>query len=244
MIRRPLVLFIFLIFFSCQAELRHEKSSKAYSTMALFGGSYTVIPEADFIKDYWKSQYGISIRDYGVRGAGFSILTSEDSIPRQVELACSDMTPAYDIYILWASSNDFIKCNDNVGNLTDYSAYDNYSLSSLGTQCGGINYSITKIKEKAPNALILFLSSIPVFITDKGYSLNCSDSDEMSYFVMMQKKCCLIHGVAFLDQFNGSAFTQQNFNDYYQTDGIHLNENGYKMLLKPQISFFSSVFGI
>ena len=44
-------------------------------TIALFGGSFSVIPDSDVATDYWAEQLDAKITKYGVGGAGFSIKT-------------------------------------------------------------------------------------------------------------------------------------------------------------------------
>lgn len=205
--------------------------------MAVFGGSYSVIPESEIAKNIWKEEMNITITDYGVRGAGFSTLSSEYHIPSQIDVACAEENPLYDVYVLWASTNDYRKCNDKAGEVFDYSVSDGYSIASLATQCGGINYSIAKIREKAPEAKILFFSSTPIFQSEKDYSVDYTGDDGFAHFVALQRQCCEQQGVPFLDQFYDSPLTVDNWRLYFQEDVLHLNEAGYRLLAVKQKEF-------
>lgn len=208
--------------------------------MAVFGGSYSVIPESEVAKDIWRSSLSITITDYGVRGAGFSVLSSDHHIPSQVDEACREETPTYDIYLFWASTNDFRKCSDKVGQAIDYTDYDGFAEESLITQCGGINYCFNRIREKAPKAKILFMSSTPLFNDEKGFSINYTNLDGMFAFVEQQKICCQRQGIPFLNQFSNCLLTLDNWQTYFQPDALHLNEAGYRLLAERQKSFIEN----
>ena len=106
-------------------------------SIAVFGGSLSVNDESDAAKQMWADLLDAEITTYGAGGAGFS-LEQGYSIQHQVDTA-----GLHDIYILWASTNDFTNCRD-VGTWKDYTAYDGYDESRLSSQCGGINYCIRK----------------------------------------------------------------------------------------------------
>ena len=73
-------------------------------SVAVFGGSVSVIPESDSAKVLWEKHLGLTITNYGVPGAGFSSLQGK-SMQQQV-----DEAGVFDIYILWASTNDYNYC--------------------------------------------------------------------------------------------------------------------------------------
>ncbi|MEQ8535070.1 MAG: SGNH/GDSL hydrolase family protein, partial [Imperialibacter sp.] len=78
------------------------KASANYGkSVAVFGGSVSVIPDSDSAKVQWERQLGMKITNYGVSGAGFSSLQGK-SLQQQV-----DEAGVFDIYILWASTNDY-----------------------------------------------------------------------------------------------------------------------------------------
>ena len=157
---------VLTIFVSCQVlgvAGEPENERVICHSIAVFGGSYSVVPESKIAKDAWRERYGLTITDYGVGGAGFSLLSSVSNIQFQVDNACDETKQVYDAYLLWASTNDYRLCNDRAGVSTDYTIDDGFSTEGRKTQSGGINYCIKRIKEKAPEALILFVSSTPLF---------------------------------------------------------------------------------
>ncbi|MBR5385222.1 MAG: SGNH/GDSL hydrolase family protein [Bacteroidales bacterium] len=213
-------------------------------TLALFGGSYTEIPASAVAKDYWQDSLGVKVVNYGVGGAGFSNLTQGEGkhIQWQVDQACAPDAPVYDIYLLWASTNDFYWASDYCGTADDYTDYDGYDTTSLATQCGGINYAISKIREKAPGSQILFMTSTKSFravpkSSDPRYIV---DKNGMNYFVEKQILCCQAAGVPYLDLFTIPPFNEDNASEYYEDDGIHLNENGYKAIRDLQVKFLTA----
>lgn len=213
-------------------------------TVAVFGGSFSVIPASEVAKDCWKEQLGVEVFNYGFSGAGFSNRTQKKGkhIQFQIDSACAPGERVYDTYILWASTNDFTKVNGLPGDPWDYTEKDGYDESKLSTQCGGINYAIRRIREKAPKARILFMTSTKCFRkigpgTDPSY-----DGEEchgMNEFVAKQILCCEAAGIPFLDQFTLPPFNEENFHEYVEKDNLHLNRNGYKALSALQVEFLS-----
>ena len=121
---------------------RNYNVKNAFKTIGVFGGSFSVISESDAAKKYWKEYLRCTVTNYGEGGAGYSSLQKGlqgHSIQDQV-----DGAGVHDIYILWASTNDFTNSRE-IGTYSDYTAIDNYDDNKLVTQCGGINYCIKKI---------------------------------------------------------------------------------------------------
>ena len=215
-----------------QAEtdtLKLQESFNYGKSVAVFGGSVSVIPESDSAKVLWEERLGMTITNYGVPGAGFSSLQGK-SMQQQV-----DEAGVFDIYILWASTNDYT--NDRaIGTYTDYSEFDNYDEEKLTTQAGGINYCIKKIYEINPKATIYFFTSSKAF-NDRG-AYDPFYSEGMVKHVDMQKKISELHGVTVLDQFLLGGYNIYN-KDLYYRDAIHMNELGYKKIGELQVSFLA-----
>lgn len=210
-------------------NLPFEKSFNYGKSVAVFGGSVSVIPESDSAKILWEKYLGMTITDYGVPGAGFSSLQGK-SIQKQV-----DEAGVFDIYILWASTNDYTNHRD-VGAYTDYTAFDGYDEKKLTSQAGGINYCIKRIYEKNPQAVIYFFTSSKAFNDRGGYDPFYEKG--MNEYVEIQKKICLLHGIPFLDQYFLGGYNIYN-KDLYYRDPIHMNALGYKKLGKLQVSFLA-----
>ena len=206
-------------------------------SIGVFGGSLSVYEESLAAKNIWKENLDVTVTDYGVGGAGFSSLQGT-SIQTQV-----DNADVKDIYILWASTNDYTN-NRECGTWKDYTALDNYDESKLVTQCGGINYCIKKLLEKNPKAEIYFFTSLRFFSSEGGYNpfsevIN-SIGKTFSEYVAEQKKCCEHYNIPVLDQFNLQGINEFNYTNYYISDKLHMNEEGYKKIGYVQAEFLKN----
>ncbi len=206
-----------------------KKSFNYGKSVAVFGGSVSVIPASDSAKILWEKYLGMTITNYGVSGAGFSSLQGK-SMQQQV-----DEAGVFDIYILWASTNDYTNDRE-VGSYTDYTEFDGYDEKKLTTQAGGINYCINKIYEINPQAVIYFFTSSKAF-NDRG-AYDPSYPQGMVQYVEMQKMICELHGIQVLDQFLLGGFNIYN-KDLYYRDPIHMNVLGYKKIGELQVSFLA-----
>lgn len=202
------LLFVFLciLFFSCDNE-----ENKDEFTIGIFGGSVSCRTEGDIIKRDWAQRLGAQIITKGVGGAGFSSLT-ENNIPSQIK-----NSESYDAYILWASTNDVVYAT--VGGLNDFDEK---------TQSGGIYKSINLIKEKNPEATIIFFGSLPAFNT--YYK-------RIEHFVESQKLICDSLNIPYLEQFILCDFTFCNYSNYYFPDTYHLQSSGYLKMAEIQYDF-------
>lgn len=229
-------LFICLLLLSSSAFSQNKleqstlKESFNYGkSVAVFGGSVSVIPVSDSAKILWTRCLGMAVTNYGVSGAGFSSLQGK-SLQQQV-----DEAGVFDIYVLWASTNDYTN-HRAIGDYTDYTEFDNYDTTKLITQAGGINYCIKKIYEINPLAVIYFFTSGKAFTDRGGYDPFYTHG--MNEYVEMQKKVCELHGIPFLDQFFLGGYNIYNEHLYYH-DAIHMNALGYKKLGKLQVAFLA-----
>lgn len=224
-------LFVFALFFSTGLFGQQElKASFNYGkSVAVFGGSVSVIPASDSAKIMWQERLGMTVTNYGVGGAGFSSLQGK-SLQQQV-----DEAGVFDIYILWASTNDYTNKRE-VGNYTDFTEFDGFDESKLTTQAGGINYCIKKIYELNPKAQIYFFTSSKAFNDRGGY--DPSSADGMVRYVDMQKQICELHGIPYLDQFTLGGYNVYNKSLYY-VDPLHMNGAGYQKLGELQVAFLA-----
>ncbi len=213
-------------------ETTFSKSVNYGKSVAVFGGSVSVIPASESAKSLWKENLDMTITDYGVSGAGFSSVQGK-SLQQQV-----DEAGVFDIYILWASTNDYTNHRD-VGSYTDYTEFDGYNNEKLTTQAGGINYCIKKIYELNPHSVIYFFTSSKAFNDRGGYDPFYVQG--MNEYVEMQKRVCQLHGIPVLDQFFSGGFNVYNKHIYYN-DPIHMNELGYIKLGQLQVSFLAFQF--
>ncbi len=221
---------LFLLFSSTVFSQKTIEESFNYGkSVAVFGGSVSVIPPSDSAKILWEKYLGMSITNYGVPGAGFSSLQGK-SLQQQINEA-----GVFDIYILWASTNDYTNHRE-IGEYTDYTEFDGYDENKLITQAGGINYCIKKIYELNPEAPIYFFTSSKAF-TERGAYDPFAENGMVKY-VDMQKMICKLHGIPVLDQFELGGYNIYN-KDLYYHDPIHMNVEGYKKIGKLQVSFLA-----
>ena len=229
-----LVILFFLLSSSVFSQYRNDsltlnKSFNYGKSVAVFGGSVSVIPESDSAKSMWKEYLGMTITNYGVSGAGFSSLQGK-SLQQQV-----DDAGVFDIYILWASTNDYTNQRD-VGRYTDYTEFDGFDKEKLTSHAGGINYCIKRIYEINPHAVIYFFTSSKAFNDRGGYDPFYVQG--MIQYVEMQKKVCELHGIPVLDQFSLGGYNIYN-KDLYYYDSFHMNVLGYKKIGKLPVSFLA-----
>ncbi|MCF8274381.1 MAG: SGNH/GDSL hydrolase family protein [Flavobacteriaceae bacterium] len=232
------IVHLVLLYFLCSTNIISQnkvetltlKESFNYGkSVAVFGGSVSVIPASDSAKILWEKYLGMTITNYGVPGAGFSSLQGK-SLQKQV-----DEAGVFDIYILWASTNDYTN-NRTIGSYTDYTEFDNFNEEKLTTQAGGINYCIKRIYELNPSAVIYFFTSSKAF-NDRG-AYDPFYEHGMAEYVEMQKMICKLNGIPFLDQFSLGGYNVFN-KDLYYNDSIHMNTLGYKKLGELQVSFLA-----
>lgn len=234
--KTSLCLVVLLAVFATSVCAQNEAGTSSYAdsfnygkSVAVFGGSVSVIPPSDSAKVLWERYLGMTITNYGVPGAGFSSLQGK-SVQQQV-----DESGVFDIYVLWASTNDYTN-NRMIGSYTDYTEFDGYDEEKLTTQAGGINYCIKKIYEFNPEATIYFFTSSKAF-NDRG-AYDPSFEGGMVEYVDMQKKVCELHGIPYLDQFTLGGYNTYN-KDLYYLDPIHMNALGYRKLGELQLSFLA-----
>ena len=214
------------------------RAAKNYGKrIAVFGGSLSVNKESDVAKQMWADLLGVTVDTYGVGGAGFSSLQGY-TLQKQVDTA-----GVYDIYVLWASTNDFTNSRE-CGTWRDYTAADGFDESRLVTQCGGINYCIKKLMEKNPKAEIYFFTGFRFFGSEAGHNpfSEASNATGLNFaaYVQAQKDCCAHYGISVLDQFNIQGINEFNCSLYYMPDKLHLTGEGYRRLAPAQVDFLAN----
>jgi len=213
------------------------KGTKNYGKkIAVFGGSLSVNKESDAAKQLWADLLNAEVTTYGVGGAGFSC---DQGYTLQAQV---DTAGIYDIYVLWASTNDYTNSRE-CGTWKDYTAFDNYDEGRLHTQCGGINYCIRKILEKNPEAEIYFFTSLRFFGADAGHNPFSAEPNKtgktFADYIDGQKACCAYYGIPVLDQFNLQGINEFNVDRFYVGDKLHMNEAGYRKIGPVQADFLA-----
>ena len=219
---------------------RHSpyKGTKNYGKrIAVFGGSLSVNKESDAAKQIWADLLNAEVTTFGVGGAGFS---SEQGYSLQKQV---DTAGVYDVYVLWASTNDYTNSRE-CGSWKDYTVLDGYDESRRVTQCGGINYCIRKLLEKNPKAEIYFFTSLRFFGKDAGHNPFSDEPNRTGQtfadYIEAQKACCAYYGIPVLDQFNLQGINEFNCGLYYLEDLLHMNEDGYRRIGPVQAAFLAN----
>lgn len=180
-------------------------------TIGVFGGSLSSARESEAGKKIWREMLpDTQIATHGIGGAGFTN-TTNNPIYDQIANA-----PAYDVYILWASTNDVHRATVGDAKSTD-----------LSTQSGGIRKCVNRIKKKNKNARILFFTSLPAFNDFAG---------KIPPFTKGQIEMCKKLKLKCLDQ--SSLLT--NSDSYFLPDKLHLLENGYQAIAPVQAKFIKA----
>lgn len=211
-------------------------SANRGKTVAIFGGSLSVNKESQAAKLMWSRYLDMHITDYGHGGYGFSSL--QGSVQDQVNRARK-----HDIYILWASTNDYTN-NREPGTPTDYTAADNFNTSTLETQCGGLNYCIKKLREINPKATIYVFGALPFWWNSGGYDPSSTEQNKTGhnfwYYVDLQRQVAQLQGVKFFNQFSLPVLSPGTKDRYYLQDNLHMNYNGYANVGVYQLYFLAT----
>ena len=221
---------------SIASESPYKASRNYGKRIAVFGGSLSVNKESDVAKQLWANLLNAQVTTYGVGGAGFS---SDQGVSLQKQVDAADV---YDVYVLWASTNDYNN-NRECGTWKDYTVEDNFDPEKLHTQCGGINYCIKTLLEKNPDAEIYFFTSLRFFGADAGHNPFSTEPNKtgktFADYIEAQKACCAYYGIPVLDQFNLQGINEFNVGLFYLEDKLHMNEEGYRRIGPVQASFLS-----
>jgi len=222
-------------------------------TLAVFGGSFSVIPASNTAKDYWRGKLGLAITNYGVGGAGFRKSTGNgtNNIMRQVDRAIASGN-TYDIWLLWASTNDFWGGANYIGNENYYidSSFsaptyqngdtDENGVDILDTQCGGMNYCIYRILNYQPTAKIMLFTSIRAMSTDeRGYNPKSEHPGALVKYVAGQIAVAEKWGIPYLNQFLEFDINPITKSTYIASDNLHPNTVGYNYFKNKQVGFLA-----
>jgi len=217
----------------------YEKSENYGKKIAVFGGSFSEIPASGVTKAYWAEKLRATVTTFGIGGAGFSIKTGDDRyLPLQID-RCLATGEKYDVYILWASTNDVTKGVD------------------LEEQDRMIRVCIEKLRQGAPGAKILFFSSLPVPILEnkvldpaeleripeqfrETYRGMVTNMKRIPEYVAHQAQVCAEEHIPFLNLYTTSGINEYNAPDFFSFDNLHLNTAGYNHIKETQARFISA----
>ena len=185
--------------------------------LAVFGGSFSVIPASQAAKDGWRAALDCTVDDYGVGGCGFKAGDKKgNDVPNQVARALASGHD-YAAFVLWASTND-IHSRD------------------VGPQNAGIERTVALIRAKAPKAKIVFFTSMPVPLREKMHA-------DLAAFVAEQIRTCEKLGVPCLDLYGRSGVTRENAEGLFGKDSFHPSAAGYAKVRDLQAAFLKRQLG-
>lgn len=211
---------------------RYEDSPNYGKKIAVFGGSFSVIPASEIAKAYWVDVLRSNVTTYGIGGAGFSIRTGEDRwLPGQIDRALNS-DKKYDIFIIWASTNDVTR------------------ETPIAEQEAQIKLCVEKLRKGNPDAKILFIGSLPVpFLehatqemidaTPEGFRAVLKNMHKLPLYVENQEKVCKELGIPFLNLYTTSGINEYNAPDFFSFDRLHLNSAGYNHIKETMARFIS-----
>ena len=230
----------------------------------IFGGSVAFLLDKYTGGNIIRST-GATLTDDAQSGAGFAnnlslvdgaIVYSGVNIQKQVDDATAAGQVKADIYILWASTNDYTTASIQVGDNEDYTIADNFDVSARLTQCGGINYCIKKLCEFAPEAKVVVFGSLKCFGNPGGgwTEGGCGLAGRLKALVDGQHECAMRSSLPFFSLWENSGFNEYNNNTYFYhgdddmyypaghgNDGTHPNKEGYIYLANKIINFLDTI---
>lgn len=178
---------------------------------AVFGGSFSCIGASQVAKDGWRRGLFCTVKDYGKGGCGFIAGEGQgNDVPSQVGHAL-ESGENYDIYVLWASTNDV--------------KFDN-----VDKQNERIEAAVAAIRAKDPKARIAFFTSMPV-------PLKPDMNEGLGRLVAGQIATCGKLGVPCLDLYSKSGVTAENAAQFTTSDKLHPNKAGYENVKDMQTEF-------
>ena len=206
---------------------------------ALIGDSYTDANAASLADhryfDWIADITGIGImQNLAKSGSGWKRKeSSEDgncAFYQQALLLESDI----DLVTIFGGGND---CSQSytIGNYTD---------NTTDTLCGAVNATISNIYAQSPNAHIIVFSPTP---WAGYYPYDGNDGGKMGQLVTALKQVCSYRGIKFVDLFHSSGLRPQNpqfKSTYYNSDGVHPNNNGHKWIYPRFLSAIKDVLPI
>lgn len=211
-------------------------SSNYGKSVGIFGGSHSCTTYSWIQRQCLERYLNLNVTVYGVGSHGFSSL--QGSIQDQVDAAGK-----HDIYILWASTNDF-SGNREPGRVTDFTTADGYAPERRTTQCGGINYCIDQLRRKNPEAKIYLFGSLKFFTSEKGYRWDTRATNKLGYtyrqYIELEEAVAAQAGIPFFDQYHTIPIDEHNFRMCFMPDLLHHSATGYANIGFHQLEFIAT----
>jgi len=142
---------------------------------------------------------------------------------------------SFDIYTLLVGTNDF-KLNIPLGTTSDY-------LNNTGgtTFFGALRLTIDSLYSKNNNCEIIFLT--PLRRNNDNYTSFSTNtaSHKLEDYCNAIRYACEREALKLIDLYNYSGITEKNLT-IKTKDGLHPNDDGYKLISKPIIQVFKELF--
>lgn len=166
----------------------------------------------------------VNVTNLGISGTGFKRGESSSNAYYQ---RVNSIPITTDILTIMASGNDLSQ-GYTIGNATD---------TGTTTICGCINTMLDNIYTR--------FTGIRVGIISVGAWQNNTPEDTTNFITYTEKlkEICNLRGVPFLDIFHQSNLRPNNadFRTAFMPDGVHPNDNGYKLFANRIIEFIKSL---
>lgn len=193
---------IVLVFIASSAIVVGASPTNEVPRIAVFGGSFSRIKPSKAAKDAWTKALDRKVDTYGVNGCGFEAGREKgNDVSGQVKRALAKKGVVYDVFVLWASGNDF-----------------RFPPSATSN---GVERAVQLIRGHNPKAKIVLMNSIDEPFRSNDFRAKLRACAEA------QKGICAKLAVPCLDLFNNSGITRENGREMVCGDNCHMTEAGY-----------------
>ena len=213
---------------SIEKDTSYSWSRNYGKTVGVLGGSFATTTYAKTAINFWKEKLNLTINDYAVGGAGFTVGTTFNTQASSATVA--------DIYVIWCSTNDFTK-GGTIGTSAD--------AAGTNTQWGAFKEVLATLYSKNPNAKICLFTSSPHLTQAKGNEEGIGTEGSQEYtlrqFVEAQVDMCKMYSIPCLDQYFSAGQNSFNKSLVCRSGDFHLTAFGYSMLYPKQAEFLANL---
>ena len=186
------------------------------------------------IADYIAEKYGMELRDYSNGGATMGV-TGNNDIYTQIKTAINEVENA-DVIIFNGGTNDIVNIGGDtsidtdptvpIGSLVD-SIFSVENLANTSTFSGAMELGISKLLEKYPNAIIIYI---------RVHQMGSRNQNLQVLYGERAIEICKRWGIEFVNIYDSfqSRFPVKMRTEFL-SDYTHPNENGYEKKYLPKI---------
>ncbi len=198
-----------------------------------FGGGVTAKGYQSWLKEQFEFA---NATDYCYSGVSLGALSTDDTMSIMASKSASWAGASGDIWTLDTITNDF-KRNIPVGEPSDY-----HNATGVMTYYGALRAFADKVQELSGNSAVVVCSNA-LKRNNSGYtsiSENTVGATLLSYERALMYVCAL-NGWFFVDQHRLTGITDDTLS-LTTLDGLHLNNLGYQIAVKPWIEQFGILY--